>query len=83
MDLPAKEGNVFPLPEVLKERRVKRRAKKGPKGKRKHKPKVLSFWGGDKYIFFFFGNEQKQLLTDLHMIKIAQLSRPLNIVCNL
>lgn len=54
MDLPAKEGNVFPLPEVLKERRVKRRAKKGPKGKRKHKPKVLSFWGGDKYIFFFF-----------------------------
>lgn len=52
MDLPAKEGNVFPLPEVLKERRVKRRAKKGPKGKRKHKPKV-SFWGGDKYIFFF------------------------------
>lgn len=54
MDLPAKEGNVFPLPEALKERRVKRRAKKGRKGKRKHKPKVLSFWGGDKYIFFFF-----------------------------
>lgn len=78
MDLPAKEGNDFPLSEFLKERRVKRRVfKKGPKGKRRHKPKVLSFLGEDSCIFFF-QNEQK-LLTDLQMIKIAQLSRLLNV----
>ncbi|XP_052703386.1 uncharacterized protein LOC128179810 isoform X7 [Crassostrea angulata] len=41
VDLPAKEGNDFPLSEFLKERRVKRRVfKKGPKGKRRHKPKT-------------------------------------------
>ncbi|XP_052703387.1 uncharacterized protein LOC128179810 isoform X8 [Crassostrea angulata] len=41
VDLPAKEGNDFPLSEFLKERRVKRRVfKKGPKGKRRHKPKL-------------------------------------------
>lgn len=42
VDLPAKEGNDFPLSEFLKERRVKRRVfKKGSKGKRRHKPKTL------------------------------------------
>lgn len=41
VDLPAKEGNDFPLSEFLKERRVKRRVfKKGSKGKRRHKPKL-------------------------------------------
>nr|XP_011448565.3 uncharacterized protein LOC105343082 isoform X7 [Crassostrea gigas] len=41
VDLPAKEGNDFPLSEFLKERRVKRRVfKKGSKGKRRHKPKT-------------------------------------------
>lgn len=78
MDLPAKEGNDFPLSEFLKERRVKRRVfKKGPKGKRRHKSKVLSFLGEDTCIFFFKMN--KKLLTDLQMIKIAQLSRLLNV----
>lgn len=77
MDLPAKEGNDFPLSEFLKERRVKRRVfKKGPKGKRRHKPKVLSFL--EKTHVYFFQNEQK-LLTNLQMIKIAQLSRLLNV----
>lgn len=58
VDLPAKEGNDFPLSEFLKERRVKRRVfKKGPKGKRRHKPKVLSFLG--KTHVYFFQNEQK------------------------
>lgn len=58
VDLPAKEGNDFPLSEFLKERRVKRRVfKKGSKGKRRHKPKVLSFL--EKTHVYFFQNEQK------------------------
>uniref|UniRef100_A0A8W8IPM6 Uncharacterized protein n=1 Tax=Magallana gigas TaxID=29159 RepID=A0A8W8IPM6_MAGGI len=57
VDLPAKEGNDFPLSEFLKERRVKRRVfKKGSKGKRRHKPKIdavhIEGTGGESYPAF-------------------------------
>nr|XP_011448564.3 uncharacterized protein LOC105343082 isoform X6 [Crassostrea gigas] len=69
VDLPAKEGNDFPLSEFLKERRVKRRVfKKGSKGKRRHKPKIdavhIEGTGGESYPAFPRGTFHKWQYAD-------------------